>query len=271
MSHPLWSTIQTPLQYLLAFYALLVLGFYFLSDSVIFAPPPASYKDNPNIIKIPLDDAKKISAIYLAHPQAKYTILFSHGNAEDLGHVLPFLQRFHQQGFSVFAYDYEGYGTSEGKPSEKNSYQDILAAYHYLTQVLKVPAQHIIVYGRSVGSGPSVHLVSQVPVKALILENAFLSAYRVKTGIPLIPFDKYPNLRTLSQTPIPLLLIASTKDSVIPFWHSKTLAEKAKGPTQTYWVQGADHNNILAIDPSGYWQAILNFSLQLDNHKQTGP
>jgi alpha-beta hydrolase superfamily lysophospholipase len=61
-------------------------------------------------------------------------LLYIHGNAEDLGDIRPLLQRLHSWGFNVFAYDYRGYGTSDGTPGEQNAYQDADAAYTYLTQ-----------------------------------------------------------------------------------------------------------------------------------------
>jgi hypothetical protein len=58
---------------------------YFLSDSMIFLPHPSSYHDSPEVLKITTASGKKISAVYLANPAAKFTLLVSHGNAEDLG------------------------------------------------------------------------------------------------------------------------------------------------------------------------------------------
>ncbi len=267
MAHPIWSATQTILQTLLIIYAIFVFGFYILSDSVIFQPPRPTYQDKANIIKIPLENGNKISALYLTHPHATITLLYSHGNAEDLGTLYPLLEMFQQHGYNVLAYDYQGYGTSDGKPSEKNTYQDIMAAYTYLTQTLAVPASHIVVYGRSVGTGPSVYLATKVPVKALILESPFVSAYRVQTTLPLIPFDKYPNLARISQLDMPLLVIHGTKDTVIPFWHGKMISEKALGPTQTYWVDGANHNDAHQMKPT-YWKALSSFIESLSQHKQ---
>lgn len=70
-----------------------------------------------------------ISVIYLPTDKAGFTVLYSHGNAEDLGHILPYLRRYQEQGFALFAYDYRGYGTSQGKASEKSGYKDVEAAY----------------------------------------------------------------------------------------------------------------------------------------------
>lgn len=251
------------LQYIIIGYLLLGAGFYFLSDFIMFQPPRANYQDSSIIIKIPVENGTKLSAIYLPNPKAKYTILFSHGNAEDLGQLYPFLQLFHQQGFAILAYDYEGYGTSEGNSTEKNTYHDIQAAYQYLTKTQGISPNRIIVFGRSLGTGPSVYLANESPIKALILESPFVSAYRVYTVIRIFPFDKYPNLDRISHLQIPLLVIHGTKDSIIPAWHGKKIFEASNGFKQAYWVKGADHNNIYDIAQENYWLAIHHFVQQL--------
>ena len=96
-------------------YLALIVVAAFLSDRMIFLPHPSSYRDGPEIIKLTTRTGKKISALYLGNPAAKFTFLVSHGNAEDLGDDRFWLDELRQAGFSVLAYDYEGYGTSEGK------------------------------------------------------------------------------------------------------------------------------------------------------------
>jgi alpha-beta hydrolase superfamily lysophospholipase len=146
------------------------------------------------VIKVGSANGVKISTVHFPNPQAKYTILYSHGNAENLDGILLLLKEIRDSGFAVFAYDYQGYGTSQGKPSEYNTYRDIDAAYNYLTQQLGVPAKQIILYGRSVGGGPAIDLASRQKVGGLVVENSFVSAFRVLTRIPILPFDKFVNI-----------------------------------------------------------------------------
>src|SRR2546426_4039713 len=108
----------------------------FFSEQMIFRPKRAGYRDNAGILKLTSSDGAKISAIYLANPDATYTILFSHGNAEDIGHDQALLERIRAAGFAVFAYDYQGYGTSEGRPSERRAYDDEDAAYRFLVETM---------------------------------------------------------------------------------------------------------------------------------------
>jgi len=147
---------------------------------MIFLPQATSYQDNTGIIKIPVSDTERISATYLPNAGSRYTLLYIHGNAEDLGDIRPLLERLHNWGFSVFAYDYRGYGTSDGKPTEGNAYQDADDAYRYLTQQLKIPSEQIILYGRSVGGGSATELATRHSVAGLILESRHVIRIRVK-------------------------------------------------------------------------------------------
>jgi fermentation-respiration switch protein FrsA (DUF1100 family) len=233
------------LLYLLLFgYLALVLVGIFLSDRLIFQPQLSSYKDTPEIIKLRTAKGKNISAVYLPNPTAKFTILYSHGNAEDIGDLRPWLEALQKSGFSVFAYDYEGYGTSEGTPSEKAVYTDVNAAYEYLTSTLQVPSNRIISYGRSVGNGASIELASRRPVGGLIVQSGFTSAFVVLTKVPIVPFDKFRNISKIRHVNCPILVIHGRKDNVIPFSNGERLFAAAREPKSSFWVENAGHNDL---------------------------
>jgi fermentation-respiration switch protein FrsA (DUF1100 family) len=164
-------------------------------------------------------------------------------NAEDLGDLRPLLERLNVWGFSLFAYDYRGYGTSQGKPGERHVYRDAEAAYDYLTQQLQVPPEQIIVYGRSVGGGAATELASHHPVAGLILESAFTSAFRVIVPLPLLPFDKFPNLAKLKKVRCPILVMHGQADQIIPINHGYRLYAAAPEPKLSLWVEAAGHND----------------------------
>ncbi len=219
----------------------------------------------PHLLKLITDDGKKISALYLHNPKAEFTLLISHGNGEDLGSILHWLMTFYQNGFSVFAYDYHGYGTSEGSPSENNTYRDIDAAYQYLTFILKVPTNRIILFGRSLGSGPTIDLASTSPCAGVIIESGLLTAFRVITGIPLLPVDKYRNNQKIKKIHVPILFIHGTQDEVIPFWHGTQLFKLANSPKKSFWVQGALHNNVTEKAGKEYFKVITEFAKSLSS------
>jgi hypothetical protein len=179
---------------LIFIYAFMCFYGFFFSELLIFQHPPSSQSDSRESIKVGSANGVKISTVHFPNPQAKYTILYSHGNAENLDGILWLLREIRDSGFAVFAYDYQGYGTSQGKPSEYNTYRDIDAAYNYLTQQLGVSAKQIILYGRSVGGGPAIDLASRQKVGGLVVESSFVSAFRVLTRIPILPFDKFVNI-----------------------------------------------------------------------------
>jgi len=245
--------------------AFLILAFF--SDGLIFLPHPSSYKDGPDVLKLTTRTGKKISALYLPNPQAKFTLLVSHGNAEDLGDDRFWLEELQRAGFSVLAYDYEGYGTSEGKPGEQAAYDDENAAYDYLTQTMKITTDRIIIYGRSVGSGPAVHLAARKPAAGLILQSPFVSAFRVLTRIPLLPFDKFPNYKDIRKVHCPVLIIHGDSDTVIPPWHGKRLYDLADEPKKFVSISGADHNDLEMVAGKSYIEALQQFAAFLGQNQ----
>lgn len=256
-----WKRLLRSLLLIYTFFAVYV---FFRADSMIFQPQPASYSDTRDILKLPVSATEKISALYLPQTQAAYTLLYIHGNAEDLGGVRHVLDRLHRWGFNVFAYDYRGYGTSDGTPSEQRAYEDAEAAYTYLTQQLNIPPQRIILYGRSLGGGSATHLATRHRVGGLILEGTFTSAFRVISPLPLLPFDKFPNLDRLPDVQCPVLIMHGEADSVIPIQHGRALYAAARQPKMSLWVAGADHNDFTFVAGDRLRQTLLEFQRRVN-------
>ncbi|WP_040483745.1 alpha/beta hydrolase [Lyngbya aestuarii] len=247
-------------------YACVGIWAYFGSDRLIFLPPPSSYTQTNELIQLKAANGDDITALYLPNPESQYTILYSHGNAEDIGQTRFHLQKLQEIGFSVLVYDYPGYGTSSGKPTVKGTYHAINAAYNYLTQDLNIPPHEILVYGRSVGGGPSVDLASRKPIGGLIIESSFVSIFRVVTRIPLFPFDKFSNLAKIPKVNSPILILHGNQDQVIPFWHGEKLYAKANEPKMSFWVDGADHNDVLDVAGQRYLETLKKFTELVENH-----
>lgn len=257
-----------------ALYVVLVLMALF-SDRLIFQPQPASYSDsmqaqvlmrsNPpgELVKMK-SGAQQITGLYLPNPVAKYTLLFSHGNAEDLGDTLPILTMYRDAGFSVFSYDYRGYGTSSGTPSEKGVYQDANAAYDYVTSQLHVPPEKLILFGRSVGCGPAIHLAATRKVAGLIAEAPFITAFRVLTRYPLLPWDKFNNLHEIKNVHAPVLVIHGRADQVVPFWHGERIFQNANSPKKFVPIDGAGHNDVLFVAGKQYFSSLRDFAASLN-------
>merc|ERR1712039_850157 len=96
---------------------------------------------------------------------------------------------------NIFAYEYTGYGMSTGEPYEQAIYADIEAAFKYLRDIIGVPWSEVVLYGRSLGSGPSIHLASRTAVRAMVLQSPLLSIFRIafSSGLTL-PGDMFANV-----------------------------------------------------------------------------
>jgi len=253
-------------------------------STLLFQPPPPSKLKEHKIVWLNTKRGTKIPSFYIGYrrvngvetckslsadevkssvPHEGITILYSHANAEDLGSIYPwckFLSKMLQ--VNLFAYDYTGYGMAfqEGDPSESHCYSDIEAAYDYLRDDLKIPAQNIVLYGRSLGSGPSCFLASKTantpptnstdgPVGGVILHAPFLSVYRVviDTGCTIYG-DKFPNIDFAPMIRSPVILIHGKSDQIVPFSHSERLYEALPVACRAppIFIDGMGHNNVHA-------------------------
>ena len=245
-------------------YAILLAYAWFFSDGMIFRPPPATYPDGPEILKLTMPDGVELAARYLPYPASRFTLIYFHGNAEDLGQNEAHLQLLRSQlQVSVLAWDYRGYGRSGGHPDEPDTLRDAQAVFAYVTDQLKVPAGRIVLYGWSLGGGPAVDLAARHRVGGLILQNAFTSAFRVMTRVRLLPFDKFVTLEKMPRVACPVLVIHGAADQTVPFAHGRQLYAAAPGPKAKLWVDGAGHNDLIETAGEAYWQALRGFLARL--------
>mmetsp|Transcript_6072 Transcript_6072/g.7715 ORF Transcript_6072/g.7715 Transcript_6072/m.7715 type:complete len:296 (-) Transcript_6072:147-1034(-) len=236
-------------------------------DSILFQPPqPSRLKEN-KIIWLETSLGKKIPAFHIEYPPEKnnarsppITILYSHANAEDLGCIYPWCKYLSRQlRVNIFAYDYTGYGLamSEGRPNEAQCYADIDAAYDYLRFHLEIPASQIVLYGRSLGSGPSCYLASETSaaereetVGGLILHAPFMSVFRIviESGCTLLG-DQFPNIDYIPNVEAPTLLIHGRLDKVVPVEHSMYLFERLPEDSRTppLFIDEMGHNNVQLV------------------------
>ncbi len=249
-------------------YLILMAFVWLFCERIMFPAPKSSYSDSEDIIKIQVTPERNISAIYLPAPDAEYTILYCHGNAEDIGLLEYTFELFVKNGFSVFAFDYSGYGTSQGRATEGKMYQEVEASYDYLVEHKQIPPEKIIVLGRSIGGAAALHLASRRQVAGLILESSFVSAFRVITRIPLLPFDKCRNLEKLKFIHCPVLIIHGKKDRIVLFWHGRKLFDAANESKMNFWVEDAGHNDLFWLAQDRYWDVLEDFKALLLEHRQ---
>lgn len=197
---------------------------------------------------------------------ARGTVLFSHGNAGNIADRLESIGLLRGMGLSVLAYDYGGYGRSNGHPSEARVYEDIRAAWRELTEVRGIPPEQIILFGRSLGAAPTAQLGTEVKAAGIVLESAFLSVPEVAGEIfPYLPVrwlvrDRFDNGAKVALLKSPVLIIHSREDRLIPFRHGETLFARASEPKRWLEIHG-DHNNGFVQSHDTYlpaWDTFLD-------------
>eukprot|EP00735_Rhodelphis_limneticus_P010230 TRINITY_DN2950_c0_g1::TRINITY_DN2950_c0_g1_i1::g.4025::m.4025 TRINITY_DN2950_c0_g1::TRINITY_DN2950_c0_g1_i1::g.4025 ORF type:complete len:343 (-),score=54.54,sp/Q5ZJX1/AB17C_CHICK/35.35/1e-49,Abhydrolase_5/PF12695.2/2e-24,Abhydrolase_6/PF12697.2/2.7e-14,Abhydrolase_1/PF00561.15/6.9e-06,Abhydrolase_1/PF00561.15/0.069,Peptidase_S9/PF00326.16/0.00016,Hydrolase_4/PF12146.3/0.0018,Abhydrolase_2/PF02230.11/4e+03,Abhydrolase_2/PF02230.11/0.034,LIP/PF03583.9/3.1e+02,LIP/PF03583.9/0.13,FSH1/PF03959.8/0. len=247
----------------------------------------ASQTANLKILGLLTVRGQRIAAFLFENKQAEYTIIYSHGNATDIGEMFPFFADLRRHlGVQVLAYDYSGYGCSSGTPSEDNTYADIDAAFRYSQQHGGPAGKKNIILGQSVGSGPTCWLAAREAaagrigtdggVHAVILHSPCKSLIRVLgegVRMALACWDGYPNVDRIryfrnyrkdvpgASEGCPVLILHGTQDEVVPFYHGQDLYQACPENLrrEPWWVEGAGHNDIFERDPQEYFKRVRAF------------
>ena len=197
--------------------------------------------------------------------KANATVLYLHGNAENISTHFRSIAWLPAAGFNVLALDYRGYGASEGKPSLAGMQLDIEAAMHSLLTHQGVDPNKIIIFGQSLGGALAIYYAAhssyRANIRAVVVDSAF-SDYRLITKEKLSAFfltwpfqwlpwltvdDNYSPIASVAAlSPLPLLLIHGDQDVVVPPHHSQQLFEQAGEPKQLWIVPGAGHTQSLS-------------------------
>jgi fermentation-respiration switch protein FrsA (DUF1100 family) len=148
---------------------------------------------------------------------------------------------------SVLAFDYPGFGQSEGVASEAGCYAAADAAYDWLAQ--QVPAQQIILVGQSLGGGVATEIASRRTHRALVLLKTFTSFPDVaRAELPIFPFaqwlahNHFDNLGKIKQCHGPVFIAHGDCDHLIPFSQAQQLFEAAPDPKRLLCLKGCGHH-----------------------------
>lgn len=217
------------------------------SSAAAVAPIASADDDSLDVLLVDTRRGNKIVAFYLRNPYARLTLLYSHGNAADLGQLYDlFVQLKVNLRVNVMGYDYSGYGASTGKPSESNTYTDIEAVYNCLETEYGVSQENLILYGQSVGSGPTLHLAAKLPrLRGVVLHSAILSGLRVLCHVKFsFCCDIYKNINKIRKVKCPVLVIHGTDDDVVNWLHGHGLWKMSREPFDPLWIKGGGHCNL---------------------------
>ena len=268
-------------------------------NSLIFPAPSPSYTADSfpgELVWIPQLTSKSLPSIpclYLSNPKgSSKTILFFHGNAEDIGLAYELLNHLRVTlQVHIIAVEYPGYGIYQGDCNEGRLYEDAYNIFSYLVTTGVEPSD-IIPFGRSIGSGPASYLASEIRPAALLLMSAYTS---IKAAVKDIAGafaqyfikDRFRNIDHISKVTCPVFLLHGQKDNMIPFEHSQDLRDKCAGPCSLILPANMDHNefdffedltlpfsaflmqNGISILPTHISKAYLNFPACLFKSPET--
>lgn len=201
----------------------------------------------------PSKDGTKLHAWHITQPGAKKTFLVSHGNGGNLAHRLPIVDALAASGGSIFMYEYQGYGRSDGQPTPDGIVKDGIGAYDYLVKEKKLNAEDIVLYGESLGCAVSTAISQARPVDGIVLQSGFSTITEAaREHLPwfhLFPDEAFPqrfldNVTAYKTEHPPLLLLHGTDDWVLPCRYSQKIFDSAIEPKQIVLLPNCSHNDL---------------------------
>ena len=243
-----------------------------LDQFFVYHPHPWEERDWSAAAGVPLEDVwfqaadgTKLFGWYAEQSAGSAVLLWCHGNAGNMIHRLDNLRALYRLGFSVFLFDYRGYGKSRGRPSEEGLYQDAIGAYDHLTRVRRIRPERLVIFGRSLGGAVVGELATQRPAMGLVLESCFPSIEAVARhhylGLPVhwLLGASFRLEDRLPQLSLPKLFVHGDRDDIIPIELGQRAYAAAKAPKEWYVVQGADHNDVPTVGGRAYFTKLYEF------------
>eukprot|EP00826_Nyctotherus_ovalis_P018360 TRINITY_DN15496_c0_g1_i1.p1 TRINITY_DN15496_c0_g1~~TRINITY_DN15496_c0_g1_i1.p1 ORF type:complete len:301 (+),score=52.01 TRINITY_DN15496_c0_g1_i1:84-986(+) len=215
-------------------------------NSVLFPAPAASYSYSSHkgkLVFIPRapasncpsnssPESQHISCLYIRHPHgSSKVVLYFHGNGEDLGASEGDMQELGTLlGSHVLVVEYPGYGIYSGSPSAAQIISDAVSVFDYVARECAWGEENIIVFGRSIGTGPAVELASKRKAAALILVAAYASIKRAVGGLAgewmagLVK-QRFDNVESIKEVKCPTLIVHGKIDKIISYEQAVELKE----------------------------------------------
>ena len=255
---PMWTALKI-IALLGLCYAAVAARIYFSQHKMLYFPK-REVSATPADIDLAFDDVwltnrlgTRVHGWWLPHDTPRFTVLFSHGNGGNLSHRLDTLRIFHELGLSVLAYDYSGYGQSDGKPDEDATGADARAAWDWLIEEHKAAPGTIVLFGRSLGGAVTAELANELAASGtlpagIIMESTFTSVPDMGAYLyPWLPVRQlsryeYDSLSALSNIHLPGLFMHSPDDDIVPYDIGRKLHAAYQGP-KTFLTLSGDHNS----------------------------
>ena len=198
-------------------------------------------------------DGTRLNGWFVPHPAPQAVVLYCHGNGVYVAQLAKRLRMLHEQiGVTVFAWDYRGYGHSEGHPHEANVIADAGVALQWLAEKTGLTPTDIVVIGRSLGGAVAVQLAATYQVRGLVLDRTFASLVDAAAHhYPWLPVrwlmkNRFSSLDAIQHYRGPLLQTHGTADRIVPLAMGKQLFEAApSGNKRFIEVPAGEHGGPL--------------------------
>lgn len=250
--------MPTFILYIVIGIAVLSILAYFLQEKFIFKPEKlkqdfqfkydAPFKE----YFFDIEPGVRINALHFYRENPKGMILYFHGNSRSIKGWARYAKDFYRYNYDVGLVDYRGFGKSTGKRSEKEMLNDMQFIYNKLK--LRYSEDHLIIYGRSMGSGFATKLACDNNPRYLILDAPYFNFLRViERFLPILPVRLVLrfHLRTdlwIKKVKCHTYIIHGTKDLLIPIRHSESLQKINPGKITLIRIHGGRHNNLPSFD-----------------------
>jgi fermentation-respiration switch protein FrsA (DUF1100 family) len=237
--------------------AVILAIFYVTQRSLIYFPGSTSpgadiLPPGAEEVEIQTVDGLRLRGWFLpaAGPTPRPAVLIFNGNAGDRSHRLPLGEALSERGYAVLLFDYRGYAGNPGSPSEHGLHADARAAVAALAARPEVDPERIAYFGESLGAAVAGGLATERPPAALVLRSPPSSLANVgRHHYPFLPIvdallmDRYPLAEQLRNMPVPLLVLATDRDEIVPAELSRRVFDAAAGPKQYVTLDASHHND----------------------------
>lgn len=252
-------------------YIIIVLFTYLYQRKLLYHPSENNYTGDEiqfdyKEVFIEVDKDVKLKSWFLEKDLKKNkTILYFHGNAGDLTNRVHKLNELNKLDVNILIISWRGFSGNQGKPTEKNLYNDARKSVEWLNET-GVTNKNIILYGESLGTGVATELGQNNSFSGIVLESPFTSiADAAKIYYPYLPVnlllkDRYDSIKKIKNIKIPILIMHGKKDNIVPFFMGEKLYQMANEPKYKYFSEEDDHMMEFNDDLLNAVKVILNIN-----------
>lgn len=212
-------------------------------------------------------DGNMMRGWFFENKTSPFIYLVHQGNSGDIPRHLEFIELLLESGASVFIYEPRGYGKSAGKATISHWLEDAVSAYDFMVDSLKYKAEHIVLFGISLGTTAATHLSTQRQAAGIVLQSGFSSLEKIaKQEVPFLRIypsfmftGKLNNMVVVTKSHPPILFVHGLKDDMIPPDHTREMYFAAKDSKSVLYLPFSTHTEVFPSDRPKYLQALTLF------------